>query len=146
MTPYYIDTSSILPYYRDETHSQLVQDFLLSLSAPVVISHLTEVEFASALSRLVRISEIDDAQAGLIEETFYADIKSGLFRRVSFTVSNFHQAIKWLSLRNTALRTLDALHLAVSYKGGFQMVTCDDILAKSANKLKVPHQYLLNNL
>ena len=70
MDQYYLDTSSILPYYREEPHSRLVQDFLVSLSAPVAISHLTEVEFASALSRLVRMEEIDDAQAGIIEQAF----------------------------------------------------------------------------
>ena len=142
MDQYYLDTSSILPYYREELHSRLVQDFLLSLSAPVAISHLTEVEFASALSRLVRMKEIDDAQAGIIEQAFSEDRMSGLFKRVSFTVAHYNQAIKWLSLRNTSLRALDTLHLAVSHYGNLKIVTCDEILSKSAEKLGAACYYL----
>ena len=146
MEQYYLDTSAILPYYRDEVHSQLVQNFLDSLSSPVAISHLTEVEFASALSRLVRMDELDDAQAGVIDQAFAADRKSGLFRRVSFAVAHYNQAIKWLSLRNTPLRTLDTLHLAISNHGNLEIVTCDEILAKSAQKLGIAWKFLPDKL
>ena len=142
MEQYYFDTSAILPYYREEKHSQSVQNFLDLLSTPVVISHLTEVEFTSALSRLVRMEELDDAQAGIIEQAFAGDRKDGLFKRVSFTVAHYNQAVKWLSLRNTALRTLDTLHLAVSNHGNLTIVTCDEILSKSAEKLGAACHYL----
>lgn len=53
MEKFYFDTSAILPYYREERWSKLIQNFLLAISPPVAISHLTDVEFVSALSRLV---------------------------------------------------------------------------------------------
>lgn len=142
MEQYYFDTSALLPYYRNEPHSQVVQNFLDSLSTPVVISHLTEVEFASALSRLVRMDELDDAQAGRIDQAFFEDRKAGLFRRVSFTTAHFNRAIQWLSLRNTPLRTLDTLHLAISHHGNLKIVTCDEVLSQSAGKLGAACRYL----
>jgi predicted nucleic acid-binding protein len=142
MEQFYFDTSAILPYYREETLSNQVQEFLLSINPPVAISHLTEVEFASALSRLTRMKELDDAQAGIIEQAFSSDRKVGLFKHISFTTAHFNQAVKWLSLRNTALRTLDTLHLAVSNQGNLKIVTCDTILAQAAGKLGVPHKLI----
>ncbi|MBL4903674.1 type II toxin-antitoxin system VapC family toxin [Desulfotalea psychrophila] len=142
MEQFYLDTSAILPYYREERLSQLIQNFLLSITPPVAISHLTDVEFASALSCLVRMEELDDAQAGIIEQTFADDCKAGLFKRISFTTSHFTQAVKWLSLRNTSLRTLDTLHLAVSNQGNLKIVTCDTILANSAEKLGADYKLL----
>ena len=53
MEQFYFDTSAILPYYREERRSKLIQNLLLAISPPVAISHLTDVEFASALSRFV---------------------------------------------------------------------------------------------
>ena len=93
MEQFYFDTSAILPYYREEHHSQSIQIFLLSITIPVAISHLTDVEFASALSRLVRMKELDDAQAGIIEQAFADDCKAGLFKRISFTATHFTQAV-----------------------------------------------------
>ncbi len=142
MEQFYFDTSAILPYYREEALSNRVQVLLLSINPPVVISHLTEVEFASALSRLTRMKELDDAQAGIIEQAFANDRKAGLFKRISFTAAHFNQAVKWLSLRNTALRTLDTLHLAVSNQGNLNIITCDIILAKAAGKLGVAHKLI----
>jgi hypothetical protein len=47
---YYLDTSALLPYYREESASQGVQEILLSLKPPIFISDLTRVEFASAIA------------------------------------------------------------------------------------------------
>jgi predicted nucleic acid-binding protein len=50
----YFDTSALLPYYRQEQASEQVQALLSVQRQPVLISHLTEVEVASALARWVR--------------------------------------------------------------------------------------------
>ena len=91
---------------------------------------------------LLRMAELDDAQAGIIEQAFFDDCKTGLFKRISFTAAHFAQAVKWLSLRNTSLRTLDTLHLAISNQGNLKIVTCDAGLAKSAEKLGAGYKLL----
>ena len=107
---YYIDTSALLPYYREESTSNAIQDLLISLKPPVLISDLTKVEFVSAVARWTRTGEIDDVQATLIENIFNKDVNSGLFEVHRVLFEHFSQAEKWLSARRTALRTLDALH------------------------------------
>lgn len=134
---YYLDTSALLPYYREEATTRSIQEFLSSLSGPVLISDLTEVEFASALSRLVRTDELTEAHASLVENAFEGDIRSGLFLRLSLIRRNFRQAKAWLSTRRTALRTLDALHLSCSVEAEVTMVTCDAILAEAAVELGI---------
>jgi len=139
---YYLDSSALLPYYREEKTSLAIQNFLSSLRVPVGISDLTGLEFASALSRWIRMKEITEAQAGLVENAFAEDIRSGLFRRLSITTKHYRQAQKWISFRKTALRTLDALHLACCFGAGINMVTSDEVLANSADVLGMPCRFV----
>ena len=136
----YLDTSAILPYYREEKNSQVIQGFLSSINLPAGISDLTELEFASALARWVRMKELNEAQASLVENAFIDDKRSNLFRRLSITAKHYRQAYKWISSRRTVLRTLDVLHLACSFTAELEMVTCDEVLAKSADVLGVPYR------
>jgi predicted nucleic acid-binding protein len=134
---YYLDTSALLPYYRNEETSLQVQTFLINIAPPVLISSLTKVEFASAIARWVRMKELTEAEASLIENTFNSDIKSGLFIRQVLSPKHFNQAEKWISSRKTALRTLDALLLAGSWSSNAEMVTCDKLLHQSAVQLGI---------
>jgi len=135
---YYLDTSALLPYYREETASQAIQSFLSSQREPVSLSDLTELEFNSALSRLVRMQEFTEIQAGLVERSFSADERCGLYWQLPVTTQHYRQANKWVSARKTALRTLDALHLACCSGAGLEMITCDELLAEAADILGVP--------
>ena len=141
----YWDTSALLPYYREEKNSQVIQDFLFSLNIPAGISDLTVLEFASALSRWVRMKELTEAQASLMENAFLEDTRSDLIRRLSITTKHYRQALKWISSRKTALRTLDALHLACSFAVGIEMVTCDEVVARSADVLGVPCRFVTSS-
>jgi len=139
---YYLDTSALLPYYREEDTSDAVQNFLSSLHTPICISDLTEVEFSSAVSRWARMNEISEAQACLIENAFADDLGSSLFRLLSITTKDYRQAQNWISQRKTALRTLDSLHLACSFAAGLKMVTSDEVLAQAADTLGVPCRFI----
>jgi len=134
---YYLDTSALLPFYRNEGSSYLIQKFLMDIDPPALISNLTRVEFASAIARWVRMNELTEAEAGLIENTFKNDIKSGLFIGHPISTKQINQAEKWISTRKTSLRTLDALHLASSWSSEAEMITCDTILHQSAKLLGI---------
>lgn len=136
-TRYYFDTSALLPYYREESTSGRAQGLLLKLKPPIFISSLTMVEFASALSRWVRMKELSDSDAGMIEMAFKDDIKNGLFVKLPISANNFKQAENWLLSRHTSLRTLDALHLACAWYNKSTLVTFDAVLQKSAVTLGI---------
>lgn len=133
----YLDTSALLPYYREEPVSGSVQALLISLTGPALITRLSRVEFASALARWVRMGELSETQATEIEIAHQQDFEAGCFRIISMTVKHYRQAERWLLSRKSSLRTLDALHLASAHLHGVELVTCDGGLARSAEQLGV---------
>jgi predicted nucleic acid-binding protein len=128
----YFDTSALLPYYRQKSSSDAVQRLLLAQSAPVLISHLTEVEVASALSRWVRMGELTEPQVNRIESAFQDDVRSGRFVRCMLEPVHFQRAVYWISMRKTSLRTLDALHLAVAEHHDACLISDDTALVSAA--------------
>lgn len=130
--PLYFDTSALLPYYRAEPATEPIQVFLQKTRPPVLISDLTRVEMASAIARWVRMNEIDEVQALMLENTIADDIGAGLFIVRPLTAAHYQQAEKWLALRKTALRTLDALHLACCRTSRSKLITCDEIMHQAA--------------
>lgn len=88
------------------------------------------------------MKEITEAQASLVENAFAEDTRSGLFRRLSISTKYYRQTQKWISSRKTALRTLDALHLACCFGAGMEIVICDEVLETSAAVLGVPCRFV----
>ena len=131
----YLDTSALLPFYREEKASESIQTLLNGIQPPLLLSDLTRVEMASAIARWVRMKEIREPQAALIENTFNQDILSGLYLVRPLTAIHYQQAEKWLSARKTALRTLDALHIACCWSSHAQLITCDRTMHEAAGML-----------
>lgn len=135
--PIYLDTSALLPYYRSEPSSDAVDAFLRARAGAVVISLLTRTEVASTLARWVRTGELDDPAANRLESAFYEDIGAGRFLVAPVPPERFDRATQWLSSRRTALRTLDALHLACAEADGATLVTLDRAFETAAQHLGV---------
>ena len=142
MAVFYLDTSALLPYYREEASSEKVQTFLQSLQSPPIISNLTKTEFASALARWVRMKELSTNDADQIQLTFSQHIEQNLFQSRVMTEKHFSLAERWMIQRVGALRTLDALHLALAMQLEANLVTCDKALAEAARKLEIPATYI----
>jgi predicted nucleic acid-binding protein len=140
----YFDTSALLPYYRPESLSGKVESMLLAATEPVAISCLVEVEIASAVSRLVRMKELDGLDATRIQNAFSADIKRGYFQFLMLDSSVYRQARQWLLERESPLRTLDALHLACAALNEARLVTADQVLAVAAETHGVAALYLID--
>lgn len=140
--PLYFDTSALLPYYREEPLSGHVQALLQTATGRVVISDLVEVEIASALARWVRTKEFGETDAMLVQNAFKEDLERGCFEKMSLSHRHFRQARDWLLARKTALRSLDALHLACVTDRSAEMVTADQLLAKGAEALGARYRML----
>jgi len=139
---WYFDTSALLPYYRDEPLSEVVESQLQTTSAHILVSVLTEVELFSAIARWRRLGEINETEALSIQQAFTHHLEQKLYKSVLLGEVVFYQAKKWLSVRKTTLRTLDALHLASAHSGNAQLITADIKLAQAAEILQVNYQLL----
>ncbi len=138
----YVDTSALLPYYREEALSELVETRLQAASGRIVISRLTEVEVFSALARWLRMGELTEKDAQSIQDQFGAHLAQDFYVILPLSEAVFQQAKHWLSRRDTALRTLDALHLACAHGIGAELVSADDKLIQAARTFGVSCQHL----
>jgi predicted nucleic acid-binding protein len=131
----YIDTSVLGAYYCPEALSTTAEEALREVTAPV-ISLLSEVEFASLLSRKRRLKEINERQAKDILDLFETHVAEGFYRRMSLTTEHFLKARQLVASAQSALRTLDSLHLAAAISEGLPLMTADRELAKEAKRHK----------
>ena len=117
---------------------------LFQQSQTLIISELSEVELMSALSRRVRMKEIEreDAIAIAIVNQFQMHITSGLYGKLPITIQHYQTAKSWIQHFDTPLRTLDALHLAVANEQQVPLITADVGLARSAVSLNINVQLL----
>lgn len=137
----YVDTSALVPYYCPEPLSQVVQQVIVK-AEDVAISPLVEVEFASAIARKHRAAEMDVPTANRILATFRQHVADKCFRRFPAKNRHFELAADWLGRFVTALRTVDALHLALASDAGLTLLTADQVLAQAAGHFGVSFQLL----
>ncbi len=130
----YADTSVLAAYYFPEPLSAVAERMLIAQRGPVV-SDLVEVELFSAAARKVRRREVTRQGASLALARFEEHLESGLYTRVAIERPHYAMARTWIGTFELPLRTLDALHLAVTASHQLQLATADESLAASAKTL-----------
>ena len=120
----YVDTSILVAYYCPEPLSERAEERLRALRPPVV-SWLTDVELHSALAKKVRKGELTEEDAERVQELFRTHVSHALYEVAAIEHGDFVQARQWIARMDTALRTLDALHLAVAHRRDLEVLTAD---------------------
>lgn len=133
---YYIDTSVLVAYYCPEPLSGKAEVFLAQIDKPN-ISALTEVELFSALSRKLRNKEIDQKTARQIAAKFLSHLEGKYFNCLPLTANHYSLARNWISQFTLPLKSLDAIHLAVTSCENLSIVTLDHQLYQNARKLDI---------
>ena len=133
---FYIDTSVIVAYYCPEPLSEKAESFLMAHLRPA-ISTLTEVEMVSALSRKIREGGLSRKDAGGIIAKFLSHVDGHFYIHLSVDPHHYRLARDWIGLFNTNLKTLDALHLAITHVESLTFVTADQRLTESARSLRL---------
>ncbi|HBR50409.1 MAG TPA: VapC toxin family PIN domain ribonuclease [Nitrospira sp.] len=132
----YVDTSILAAYYCPEPLSSAAEHALRNLSSPM-ISDLTLVEFASAISRKVREKTFSRESAVQLMTQFEPHLAEGYYKVLALKARDYHLAHSWLGQLTGTLRTLDALHLAVAQTAEISILTADRRLAAEARRLGV---------
>ena len=129
----YLDTSVLGPLYWDEPLSGRIQRIIAS-SGPPAITQIGEVELVSVISRRVRTGELTRPDALRIVAQFQSNLDEGSFQRLPIEPPDYSRARDLIARFDTALRALDALHLAVVLHHQVTLLTADKALAKAAKR------------
>jgi predicted nucleic acid-binding protein len=134
-TGVYIDSSALAKLYVPEVESERLDRFLRG-RRDLMISELSITEVISAASRRKREGALDAAQVRRIRDAVLADAQSGAFRRLDITPVVHREAERMLlSIESVALRTLDALHVAIALSGQAQSIVTFDLRMADAAAL-----------
>lgn len=135
----YMDTSIIAAYYCPEILSEKVEHFILSRKERLTISNLSEIELYSAISRKIREKNLETIDGKKILNKFENHIKEKYFTKLILKENHYKKAKEWISRFDNSLKTVDALHLALSDCEKASIVTLDKKLLASARLLNVDY-------
>jgi uncharacterized protein len=143
----YLDTSALLKCYVTEINSDEVEVFLtgrfLENNANLVISTLSKLEWQCAMLRRERALEITSEHKRLAQAAFTNQLYIAYYHVVEVENTHYDQALKLIETVTPALRSLDALHLAVARSASVhEIVTADKVMALAAKELGfIVHQF-----
>ncbi len=134
----YLDTSALAKWYLNEAGSDAFVAWIKQQD-DVHISTLTATEMRCLLARRKRMGEISAELEQQIFATFIDDIERGFLSSHPLSDQHAQAAIGLMEqLPQHALRTLDALHLAIARSIGAQSIaTSDHVMLSAAASLEM---------
>ena len=132
----YLDATVLVPRLVKEPGSAAVDAYLDRRTDDLVISDFAAAEVASALSRLVRMRVLAEADA----QTSLGDFE--IWRAATSSTADVHAADMRLAYAyvrrfDLMLRAPDALHLAIARRLDATLVTLDGRLSNAAHGLGI---------
>lgn len=133
---FYLDTSVIVALLTVEPMTARADEFIVRMREPLLVSDLAAVEFASAISRRVRMHEIslDQARSDLSDFEIWS-LRST--QPVTIDASDLGTATAFLRRLDLPLLTADAIHIAAARRLAATLVTLDRQMADSARALDI---------
>lgn len=139
MLPLYVDTSALVKFYYPEADSKKIEELILK--APrIIISNLSIVEMASALSKKVRTGELESHKESLVWNCFLDDLHANQVEMVAIDERHYSKAADLIRTfgKEYGIKTLDSLHLAIAHNLPGAVFLCSDkILTKLAKKIGI---------
>ena len=132
----YLDTSALAKAYTSEQGSTDVDEFL-SRGTTIFLSDFNRIELRCMLARRFRSGELSAAQEQAIWSQFLLDVANEFFEPVALPASAWTVATQLIDrVAPVALRTLDALHVAMaSSLPAITFVTADRSQRNAAQQL-----------
>ncbi len=110
----YLDTSALAKWYLNEPFAEEFEAFVQE-QPTAAISRLTVVEFRCLLARRRRAGEVTRSIESRVYASFEKDVGAGFLQVYPVADEHLIAALNLITrLGRYALRTLDALHLAIA--------------------------------
>jgi predicted nucleic acid-binding protein len=131
--PLYLDASALVKLYLPEAGSDAL-DKAVCGRRDLIVSDLAVTEIVSAISRRRREGTLSSQSGGRLHRKILSDIADGLYVKNELLPDVHREAERLLMAIDTvALRSADALHLALaSMSGASAIVTYDLRMAEAA--------------
>ena len=132
----YLDTSALAKWYLNESRSEDFAAFMAQAADPV-ISRLVVLEMRCLLARRRRSGHLDRELEARVFAELEADVAAGHLLLRPVEDEHVVAAVGLIErLQPIALRTLDALHLAIAATWALpQLATADRVMAEAAERL-----------
>jgi predicted nucleic acid-binding protein len=128
----YLDSSALAKLYVPEPESDRLEAFSRG-RRDLMISELAITEVLSAVARRRREGMLNAQQALEIRDAVLEDADAGCFHRLDMSPVVHREAERLLfQIESVALRTLDALHVAVALLGSATHVVTYDARMRTA--------------
>lgn len=132
----YLDASVVLALFVKDGHHARAMRLVEVESARLLISDFARAEFASGVSRWVRIGDLDERVARATLATFDAWTATHA-NGVTILSADVLAAAAYIRRLDLPLRTPDAIHIAIAQRQGARLATFDAKLADCARTLGV---------
>jgi uncharacterized protein len=133
----YLDPSIIVALLIAEALTARAEAFIRAGAPVLIVSDFAATEFASGVSRKVRMGEItrDQARDGFAAFDAWSAAETQRIETVSADITAAQAFLRRLDL---SLRTGDAIHIAIAQRLGAALATFDAKMAASARALGLP--------
>ncbi len=133
----YLDASFIIALFANDAFSARADQFLEREEPVLIVSDFAGAEFASAVAKRLRVGQFSVSDALLALSNFDAWLPRAA-QQASIASADIKVAEAYLRRLDLALRTPDALHIAMAQRIGATLLTFDTKMAECARVLGVP--------
>lgn len=130
----YLDASALVALFVNDPLSARAHNAISGLTEPLIVSDYAALEFSASMRRFARAKtlSVKDARAAL--QDFDAWVAAGCERAETFA-ADIATAGVFVRREDIALRSSDAVHVAVAHRVGARLLTFDKKLASNARRL-----------
>ena len=133
----YLDASVLVALLTDDAFTLRADALLRANASVVIVSDFAAAEFASVIARHVRIGDITPNDARIAFSTFDAWTARAT-QRTETKAADVTAAEAFLRRLDLALRTPDAVNIAIAQRVGATLATFDHKMIASARALGTP--------
>jgi predicted nucleic acid-binding protein len=120
----YLDASFLVSLYSTDAFSQRAIAFLRATKPVLVVSDFAAAEFASAISKRVRVSQMTDSEGRRAIADFDTSAPQAM-QRIHLETTDLAAADAYLRRFELKLRTADAINVAIAQRVGSELATFD---------------------
>lgn len=131
---FYLDTSFVVGLLMPETVSERAERFIRSHPETYLVSNFAAAEFASAVSRRVRMRDIPTDEGRMILATF-DNWMATVGTETEITAADIAMSTGFLRRLDLPLRAPDAVHIAAARRIGATLVSFDRRMVGNAAAL-----------